>query len=225
MQIYNINKNKNLSCFILISTVFLLLVCTPVSVFAEQESITLLRQMGKAFASIAEKASPAVVGIRAERVVTQQYRYYDPFSDEIYEFFFGRPRQRQQSPRSQERIEPVQGSGFIISSEGYILTNNHMVQNARNIEVELTDGQIYEAQVIGSDPESDIAVVKIDAEDLSFLELDDSDSLEVGEWVIAIGNPLGFSHTVTAGIVSAKNRGLGLSDIENYIQEGMVIYA
>ncbi len=106
-----------------------------------------------------------------------------------------------QSPR--RNTEPLttetQGSGFIISPDGYILTNNHMVEGTTKINIELTNGQTFVAKVIGTDPDSDVAVIKIDGNDLPYLEFADSDKLEVGEWVLAIGNPLGLAHTVTAG--------------------------
>jgi len=217
--------------YIAISTVFLFLfVISPLSAFAQdQASITTLRQMGKAFASIAEKASPAVVSLKSEKTITREYPsiqewpFGEPFSDP-FEFFFRRsPRQR--SPQRQYR-EPriAQGSGFVISTDGYMLTNNHMVEGAEKVEVELTDGRKFTAKIIGADSDSDVAVVKIDAANLPYLELADSDTLEVGEWVLAIGNPLGLSHTVTAGIVSAKGRsGFGLADYENFIQTDAAI--
>jgi len=231
MQISSLKQNQTRSRYIAISTVFLFLfVISPLSAFAQdQASIATLRQMGKAFASIAEKTSPAVVSLKSERTITREYPsiqewpFGEPFSDP-FDFFFRRsPRQR--SPQRQYR-EPriAQGSGFIISADGYMLTNNHMVEGAEKVEVELTDGRKFTAKIIGADSDSDVAVVKIDAGNLPYLELADSDTLEVGEWVLAIGNPLGLSHTVTAGIVSAKGRsGFGLADFENFIQTDAAI--
>jgi serine protease Do len=195
-----------------------------------QSSITALRQMGKAFASIAEKASPAVVGIKADKVYTQQqsgmpyWFFEDPFGNDMFERFFGRPGPRQQQPQQRKVVQPVQGSGFIVSDDGYILTNNHLVGDAENIRVQLSDNKEFKAKVIGADADSDVALVKIDANDLPHLELADSDALEVGEWVLAIGNPFGLSHTVTAGIVSAKGRsGVGISTYEDFIQTDAAI--
>jgi len=184
--------------------------------------------MGKAFASIAEKASPSVVGVKSERTVTREYRqspFGDPFGDDFFDYFFGpRQRQQRQQPRRYQVPRTAQGSGFIISSDGYILTNNHVVDGAEKVEVELTDGRTFTAEIKGTEPESDVAVLQIDANDLPYLELANSDNLEVGEWVLAIGNPLGLSHTVTAGIVSAKGRaGFGLADLENFIQTDAAI--
>lgn len=198
----------------LVISIFLLLFLTPLSALAQDtSSIDTLRQMGKAFAAIAEKASPAVVGITVNQVVTREYSDVpewpsgSPFDDEFFKRFFGDDffRHYRRSPQ-QKSQQMVQGSGFIVSSDGYILTNNHVVEDAEEITVKLADGRDFEAEVIGADPDTEVAVIKIDAENLPTLELADSDKLEVGEWVIAIGNPFGLSHTVTAGIVSAKGR-------------------
>jgi len=196
---------------------------------AEDQSIATLRQMGKAFASIAEKASPAVVGVRATKTLRASSRQWlnrepsSPFEDELFRYFFG-PRS---SPRDREEQEPkqiAQGSGFIISSDGYILTNNHMVGEAETVTVQLVDGRKANAKIIGADPETDVAIVKIDESNLPCIELANSDALEVGEWVIAIGNPFGLSHTVTAGIVSAKGRSqIGIANYEDLIQTDAAI--
>ncbi|MBN2183487.1 MAG: DegQ family serine endoprotease [Sedimentisphaerales bacterium] len=230
MQIECFSRKKTIISYIIILVVLFQFVFSPIRVLADsEESIATLRQMGKAFASIADKASPAVVGVKSQKTITRQYRQspfgdqnVDPFGDDFYEFFFG-PRRRQQQRRYQEP-STAQGSGFIISADGYILTNNHVVEGAEKIEVELTDGRTFSAEIKGTELESDVAVIKIDANNLPFLELANSDALEVGEWVLAIGNPLGLSHTVTAGIVSAKGRaGFGLADLENFIQTDAAI--
>ncbi len=206
----------------------LFVLLAPLSASAEDpEGISALRRMGKAFSSIAEKASPAVVSLTVEKTATRSPRqlprgnpFGSPFEEDIYEWF----RRRSPQPRSpQPRIERAQGTGFIISSDGYIFTNNHMVGGAEKVTIKLSDGRKFKAKIIGSDDQTDIAVIKIDAKDLPHLELADSDDLEVGEWVLAIGNPLDLSHTVTAGIVSAKGRGIGLADVENFIQTDAAI--
>ena len=209
----------------------ILLMLVPLSAFGqEDQSIATLKQMGKAFASIAEKASPAVVGVQATRTIrsssSRDWSYDEPsnpFDDELFRYFFG-PRR---SPRNREEPESrqvAQGSGFIISPDGYILTNNHMVGDAETVTVQLADGQKVTAKIIGADPETDVAVIKIDREDLPYIELANSGTLEVGEWVIAIGNPYGLSHTVTAGIVSAKGRSrIGVADYEDFIQTDAAI--
>jgi len=148
---------------------------------------------------------------------------FDPFGEDFFNFFFRRQVPRRGSPR-REFIQRAQGSGFIISKDGYILTNNHLVGEAEDVRVELVDGRSVDAEVVGTDPESDVAVIKIDSDNLKPIELGDSDALEVGEWVLAIGNPLGLSHTVTAGIVSAKGRsGLRIASYENFIQTDAAI--
>ncbi|MBU2596146.1 MAG: DegQ family serine endoprotease, partial [Planctomycetes bacterium] len=176
--------------------------------------------------------SPAVVFVSVEQEYTQRIpdmRYFDPFeefqNDEFFQRFFGpqfrqRQRQRQQQPRERKQIRRGQGSGFIVSADGYILTNNHVVKDADKITVKMSDDKELQAKVIGTDPASDIAVIKVDANNLPAVELGDSDTLKVGEWVLAIGNPFGLSHTVTAGIVSAKGRsGLRFADSELEYQD------
>jgi serine protease Do len=213
------------------SLLVLLLWVLPVSAFGEDDqSIAVLRRMGKAFASIAEKASPAVVGIRATQVVkagdgSREYSFgepYNPFGDDFFEYFF-----RRQAPRRFQRQVPkqvVQGSGFIVTADGYILTNNHLAGDTEEISVTLADGRKCKAKVIGADPETDVAVIKIDMGNLPYVEMANSDNLEVGEWVIAIGNPFGLSHTVTAGIVSAKGRSqIGVANYEDFIQTDAAI--
>ncbi len=226
------SKHKTLSRISFVLIVFSLI--SPLSALAEDsKSIDILRQLGKAFASIAEKDSPAVVSIKANQAITQTYSgpFGDsPFDDEFFEQFFGRqfrrqqPQQQQRQPQQRKFIRPVQGSGFIVSKDGYILTNNHVVEDADKIMVTLMDGRELQAKLVGTDPSTEVAVIKIDANDLHALEMADSDTIEVGEWVIAIGNPFGLSHTVTVGIVSAKGRsGLGLSTYEDFIQTDAAI--
>ncbi len=207
----------------------LVLGLVPISTVAfaeEDQSVAALRQMGKAFTAIAEKSSPAVVGVRAVKTTRGSSRdsmeQYGPLDEDLFEYFFRRrmPRQYQQEQPKQV----VQGSGFVVSDDGYILTNNHLVGETEEVRVQLDDRRSVKAQVIGADPETDVAVIKIDATDLTHVELGDSDALEVGQWVIAIGNPFGLSHTVTAGIVSAKGRSrIGVADFEDFIQTDAAI--
>ena len=150
---------------------------------------------------------------------------YDPFG--MFDFFFG-PQERQQQPRQQQRNnEPVQsglGSGVIISEDGYIVTNNHVIDGADKLEVLLNDNSTYEAKIIGTDEATDLALIKIDAEKLTPITFGNSEDLKIGEWVLAVGNPFGFNSTVTAGIVSAKARSIsqnsrgGKMGIESFIQ-------
>lgn len=182
------------------------------------------------FTVAAEKTVNAVVCIKSF-TTQRQNPYgsqggYDPFG--MFDFFFGGPQQRQQQPRQQQRSsEPVQsglGSGVILSEDGYIVTNNHVIDGADKLEVLLNDNSTYEARVIGTDEATDLALIKIDAEKLSPVTFGDSESLKIGEWVLAVGNPFGFNSTVTAGIVSAKARSLsqnsrnGKMGIESFIQ-------
>lgn len=118
----------------------------------------------------------------------------------------------------QNRVQKGQGSGFVIGADGYIVTNNHVVRNTDQIVVRLSDKRAFPAKIVGTDPKTDLALLKIEATDLPHLNFGDSDQLQVGEWVIAIGNPLGFSHTVTAGIVSAKGRWIGATQYDDFIQ-------
>ena len=191
------------------------------------DSVDVLRQTGRAFSTVARQAVPAVVFIQVEQIVESHGRghsFNDPFDffgDDMLRRFFGIPQQPQQ-PR---RYRPEgAGSGFIISKDGYILTNSHVVGDATSIRVRLHDGREFEAENIGSDPRSEVAIIKIDADNLPVIPTGDSNDLEVGEWVIAIGNPFGLSETVTAGIVSALGRrNIGIADFEDFIQTDAAI--
>ncbi len=172
------------------------------------------------FATIAAKVAPAVVYIEAERVEKVRYRSLldDPFFEDFWRFF-GEPREREQERRSTSR-----GSGFFISSDGYLVTNNHVVENAERVTLRTLDNQEFTAKVIGTDPETDLALLKADKKNLSFVKLGNSDQCRPGEWVLALGNPLGFEHTVTAGIISAKGRQLlGGPRYQNFIQTDAAI--
>jgi len=177
---------------------------------------------GLDFVSIAEKIGPAVLKIESQRVETRRSMGFEqdfPF-DDFWNRFFGQPNQRDREPQKFEQT--VQGTGFFISSDGYILTNNHLVEKSSKVTAFTTQGKEYAAKVIGVDPKTDLALIKIEAKDLPAVELGDSAQLKVGEWVLAIGNPLGMEHTVTAGIVSAKGRQLGtganVPDYQDFIQ-------
>ncbi len=161
------------------------------------------------FVGIAEKVGPAVVKIVSEHKEKSrdQQGLEDQFPfDDFWDRFFGRPAPRQ----PQEFRSTVQGTGFFITADGYILTNNHIAEDSVKNIVTTLQGKEYEAKVVGLDPKTDLALLKIEAKDLPFASLGDSALVKVGEWVLAIGNPLGMEHTVTAGIVSAKGRQLGV---------------
>ena len=171
------------------------------------------------YADVVARVAPAVVTIRAEHRVRmpQQHPYFDdPF---FQDFFGGRvPQMQQQPPR--ELKQQALGSGVVISPDGYIVTNHHVVDGAEQITVDLTDRRSFPAKVVGTDQPSDLAVLKIDAKDLPVLVLGDSDKVRVGDIVLAVGNPLGVGQTVTMGIISAKGRRTGLSDgsFEDFLQ-------
>ncbi len=166
---------------------------------------SLQAQAGLDFATIAEKVGPTVVGIVADKIERRQSRGYfeDSPSDDFWDRFFGNPRGRGQEYRTK-----AGGTGFFISEDGYILTNNHIVENAIKIIVTSLQGDEYTAELIGTDSKTDIALLKVNGGSFPYANLGNSELLKVGEWVLAIGNPLGFAHTVTAGIVSAKGRQL-----------------
>jgi Do/DeqQ family serine protease len=163
-------------------------------------------------APLVQRVSPAVVNIRVSQTVEAPSLY----GDEMFRRFFGLP----DSPGGESREVASAGSGVIVDSEnGYILTNHHVVENADRIQVSLLDGETLDAEVIGSDAATDIAVLKVEPEGLTQLPIGDSDSLQVGDFVIAIGNPFGLGHTVTSGIVSALGRtGISRNGLEDFIQ-------
>ncbi|THC46276.1 DegQ family serine endoprotease [Massilia sp. Mn16-1_5] len=165
------------------------------------------------FSDLIDKAGPAVVNIRTtERVRMGQG---GPGEEEMQEFlrrFFGQPIPRRRSPQPQQEEQEVQrgvGSGFIISDDGYVLTNAHVVEGADEVTVTLTDRREFKAKVLGSDRRSDVALLKVSATNLPYLRTGDSSKIRVGEWVIAIGSPFNLDNTVTAGIISAKSRDTG----------------
>jgi serine protease Do len=174
------------------------------------------------FSALAETISPAVVNISTVKTIKgggPVFRHYyqgprgdqDPFKD-FFDKFYGNEQQREYKQRSL-------GSGFIIDKDGYIVTNNHVIAGADEIKVKLNSGKEYDAKIIGRDPSTDIALIKIKAgNNYSVATFGDSDSLKVGQWVVAIGSPFGLEHTVTAGIVSAKGRVIGSGPYDDFIQ-------
>lgn len=179
--------------------------------------IELLERTGHAFAAVAKSATPAVVFIKVEQTIEVPPSQ----SRNPLEQFFG---QQFQQPESRSYSQMGQGSGFVISQDGYIMTNSHVVNKANEITVTLKDGREFSAKLIGADPKTEVALIKIDGADLSVVALGDSDKIEVGEWAIAVGNPFGLSESVTAGIISAKGRSsVGIADYENFIQTDAAI--
>jgi len=203
-----------------------------------------LRETGKAFAAVAREVSPAVVFIQVEDKTSgseaapfsSPFGEGSPFDDDFLKRFFGDEFPGFSQPSSPEQPQDggrvmAQGSGFVfksdkglLSDKTYILTNNHVVANADKIRVQFQDGREFDAAVSGRDPQSDVAVIEIKAGDLPTLPFADSSKLEVGEWVVAIGNPFGLSHTLTVGVVSAKGRtSVGINDYEDFIQTDAAI--
>ncbi|MDD4143638.1 MAG: Do family serine endopeptidase [Prolixibacteraceae bacterium] len=189
------------------------------------------------FTGVSKKVMPAVVHIKSTRLQKfrdHQYRNYpDPFrdffDDDLFRHFFG-PGFRNQSPGQipqEPRARIGTGSGVIINSDGYIVTNNHVIDNSDEIEVTLDDNRVFKAKIIGTDPSTDLALLQIKEKNLPSIPFADSDGVEVGEWVLAVGNPFNLNSTVTAGIVSAKGRNINIlqdrSAIESFIQTDAAI--
>lgn len=191
-----------------------------------------LQNTSKAFTTVSKEVLPTVVSISSTKIVKQ--RSYDEFLNPFFRDFFGRDNQ---SREPQEQRMQGLGSGVIVSEDGYILTNNHVIEGADELSVTLYDKRTFDAEIIGSDPLTDVAVIKIEGDGFPAARLGDSEKLEIGEWVLAIGSPLSqaLSSTVTAGIVSARGRAIGIIQdkdqdnsggsfaIENFIQTDAAI--
>jgi serine protease Do len=194
----------------------------------QEMTIGTLQDLSQAFVDISASVKPAVVTVSAERVLRQRFSHpFDLpfFEDPFFEFFFGPNQPKGQQPERDFRQRGL-GSGVIVSPDGYIITNNHVVQQADTIFVRTIEGNRHTTELIGTDPKSDIAVLKIEAEDLKYLKFGDSDSLRVGEIVLAIGSPMSenLAYSVTQGIVSAKGRSdVGLAEYEDFIQTDAAI--
>ena len=219
--------------------VLLLVMLFTIPAFSQEGGIENLRQTGKAFASVARKVSPSVVFVQVESAAQTPHQFSLPFGDEfpfgddLFRRFFGDPHGKSPHGQPQQEMPRMvsQGSGFVfLSRDGlfsdrtYILTNNHVVEGAEKIKVTFQDGREFDAEVKGTDPKSDVAVIEVKESGFPALKWADSSKLEVGEWVVAIGNPFGLSHTLTVGVVSATGRtSLGISDYEDFIQTDAAI--
>lgn len=165
-------------------------------------------------ADVAQKVIPSVVNIASVKTVTIEQSPF--FADPLFRDFFGNV--------PHERVQKALGSGVIVSADGYIITNDHVVAGADKVEVRLADDHVFTARIIGTDPKSDIALIKIEAKGLPAIPIGDSTKLRIGAFVLAVGNPFGLGQTVTMGIVSAMGRsGLGITDYENFIQTDAAI--
>lgn len=221
------------SCRLLVPSAALIMTMGSLSAVSTESNSTAVlsaaKQLSKEFAATAKNATPAVVSIRTQYSIKRSAQSRDewdeqpghPLQDEFWQRFFGFP-----NPQQPEKKQPkmAQGSGFVVSPDGYILTNNHVVENADQITVLFNDTREFPAKVIGLDPNTDIALLKVDADHLPYLKLGDSNSIDIGEWVIAIGNPLGLQASVTVGVVSAKGRNdLDIARVEEFIQTDAAI--
>jgi Do/DeqQ family serine protease len=176
------------------------------------------------FVEASKKSVECVVHIKSS-IVEEKIGYnYKQYVDPLEQFFNGwnAPRYWQKEPQKMQQVQQATGSGVIITSDGYIVTNNHVVDNANEVEVTLNDNRTYKAKVVGTDPSTDIALLKIDESSLPSITFANSDNVNIGEWVLAVGNPFNLASTVTAGIVSAKARNINIlqteSAIESFIQ-------
>lgn len=180
------------------------------------------QQTAKDFTAVAKKDIPAVVTIqvKGKQKVTASDPSSDPFGDDFFQRFFGLPMEQNRN----EQQFAGQASGFIVSEDGYIMTNSHVVQNTTDIHVILNDGREFTGKLVGTDPNTDVAIIKIDANELPYLEFGNSDNMEIGQWAIAIGNPFGLQATLTVGVISAKGRNnLDLTNVEDFIQTDAAI--
>ncbi len=226
--IYSLSLMTSLTCSIPVSAK----VQETTKVGSEQNSnspINYAKLMSDAFTQVAEKAIPAVVFIKVESHDNNQYirpgdDFEDFFGDDFFQRFFQGPQGQKRNPRG--RVRSGEGSGFLISSDGYIATNYHVVKDATKITVDLNDPfkKDLEAQLVGGDPQTDIAILKIQGENLPFLTLGDSNQIKIAEIVLAIGSPFGLEASVSNGVISQKSRNnLKIADLEDFIQTDAAI--
>jgi serine protease Do len=220
------------AAFILVLGVFVGLVLSsrlnitsplPAKSQISSKSIDLLTQLSEAQSEVAAVSTPSVVNISTTRVIkSRDEAPFDLFDDPFFRRFFGDQFPHPNAPK--EHKEQSLGSGVIVSEDGYIVTNNHVIEKAQEIKVLLLNKKDYKAKVVGADPKTDIAVIKIDAKGLPALPWGDSNKLKVGETVFAIGNPFGLNQTVTMGVISAVGRAnVGIADYEDFIQTDAAI--
>ncbi len=193
---------------------------SPNTLYAQSKIDDVSNSRRNAITNAVAIASPAVVGINVTEI--REFQYYDPFADPFFDYFFG--GRRRQSPKVQQEIKSL-GSGFLISSDGYVISNAHVIGNASKVVVTLTDGTKHDAKIIGSDDLTDIALLKIDGNNFPYLKLGNSDEVIVGEWAIALGNPFGLfdindKPTVTVGVISSV--GLNFPNLDGRSYRGMI---
>ncbi len=189
-------------------------------IFTAQSARAGTRMVPESFAEVAKKISPAVVNISTVRIIRhpfsgRQRMFNDPFTQEFFEHFFG-PHGLREAPAQKSASL---GSGVIVDKRGYVLTNSHVVEKGSEIQVKLKDGKEYQAEVVGTDPKTDLAILKLQGRKIwPAAEMGDSDQVRVGDWVVALGSPFGLEQTVTAGIISAKSRTIGQGPYDNFLQ-------
>lgn len=212
------------SCFVAGAVITGVLDLTPRGAAESEPSADLeaLRRIGQGFSQVVKEVSPSVVNVRVSKEVkvggpSAGGSPFDFFGDSPFGRFF-------EWPEGEDFLQEGSGSGVIVSKDGYILTNNHVIAGADEITVVYGEGDRFDAKVVGSDPRTDLAVIKIEGKDFPAAKLGDSDKIEVGEWVLAVGNPFELQNTVTAGIISARGRSnVGLADYEDFIQTDAAI--
>jgi serine protease Do len=205
--------------YVILMLSMLVLPAVPATVVAQDDNaVAILRQIGRTFAEISKNASPSVVVLTVDKSMPRVQLDREPPGNpqpnppEL-------PGTQPGSPRIHKFAQLARGLGFIVSYDGHILTCNHIVKDAKKIKAKLVDGREFEAEIVGTDPDTDIAVLKIEAKNLPVLKLGDSDALKVGDWVVEIGNAMGVGRTFATGLVTAKNRsGLGMTELEDYLQ-------
>ncbi len=186
---------------------------------------TVADKLSNDFIFVAKNLTPTIVTIYSTKTFRERMQQPNMFDDPSLREFFGNRKKPLQAPDDEDTSEQSVGSGVIIDSKGLIMTNNHVVEGATDIKVTLSDRRKYTAKVVGTDPQTDVAIIRIqNAKDLPTASFGNSDNLSVGEWVLAIGNPLGLSSTVTSGIISAKGRDhVGITDFEDFLQTDAAI--
>ena len=211
--------------FMIIATLSAVGISSAKETVISQDSVKTLGKLSTALSEIAEAVRPAVVNISTTSVETiEENPLGDMFNDPFFRRFFGDQPGGGHPGQKRKFKSSALGSGVIVSAQGYILTNNHVVKNADEIKVILYDKREFKGKVVGTDPRTDLAVVKIDAKELPILPFGDSAKLKTGDIVLAIGNPFGLNQTITMGIVSAVGRSnIGLADFEDFIQTDAAI--
>ncbi len=231
MNSENGSRKSKVRCCVLTAVFLAFIIVSNAS--SAQSNSQFAKQLSNAFATAAKEAMPAVVSIKVEKTITTtsqltpDQQLNDPFglfgNDFLRQFFGNQTPQQLQTPK--KYIEEGQGSGFIISKDGYILTNNHVVGDVDKITVELQDGRKFtNAKVIGTDPGTEVALIKIEGDNFPVLPMGNSKDVEIGDWVIAIGNPFGLTETVTVGVISAVGRSnVHIAAYEDFIQTDAAI--